>query len=362
MRLYISLIILIAIISIAGCVAAKPVNRGDYYTYGQMKEAVYELKKQYPEIVNIHDIGKTNKGRSIFVLEINPKAEEDEKVGLLAVFAQHADEHETTKLGMDFANRLLEGYKQDAAINQYLTEKTVYIIPMANPDGVDYDLSSEKNFATWRKNCNSIGEADGVDLNRNWDYQWDAPVNKKVESNRTNPKDVSYRGSHPFSELETKSISEFIMEHKNIKTFVDYHTGTCNFIQGEILLPFCYTKEQKLSPEAADRYNVVSSKMCNLISDAKDTRAPYAAVRAYQMRDYVFRKAPLLLKPFVWFSLPSSTVSTGTGIDWAAAHGMMAFGIEISCRDDFNEKYQENHEILVNQQYGGFLYLLVGVK
>lgn len=362
MRLYINLIILIAVISIAGCAAAKQANRADYYTYEQMKEAVYELKRQYPEIVTIHDIGKTNEGRSIFVLEINPKAEDDGKPGLLAVFAQHADEHETTKLGMAFANHLLEEYKQDPAITQKLTEKTVYIIPMANPDGVDYDLSSEKTFATWRKNCNSIGEADGVDLNRNWDYQWDAPVNKEVESSRTNPKDASYRGPRPFSELETKSISEFIMKHKNIKTFVDYHTGTCNFIQGEILLPFCYTKEQKLSPEEAEHYKAVSRKICSLISDAKDTRARYAAVRAYQVRDYVFRKAPLLLKPFVWFSLPSSTVSTGAGIDWAAAHGMLAFGIETSCRDDFNEKYQENHEILVNHQYNGFLYLLDGVK
>ncbi len=40
--------------------------------------------------------------------------------GLMATFAQHSGEHETTKMAMGFINYLLKGYGQDTRITKLL--------------------------------------------------------------------------------------------------------------------------------------------------------------------------------------------------------------------------------------------------
>lgn len=76
----------------------------------------------------------------------------------------------------------------------------------------DYDLSSDKTFTTWRKNRTLVGENSyGVDLNRNCGYYWDAPTTKDLDRTINDQKDLYYHGKQPFSEIETKSIRDFIL-------------------------------------------------------------------------------------------------------------------------------------------------------
>jgi hypothetical protein len=323
-----------------------------------MKKEVHELELHYPELVSVHEIAKTQEGRSVILIEIGNKSE-NAKSGLLATFAQHSDEHETTKMAMGFVKRLLENYEADEAITKSIDKCTVYIVPMVNPDGVDYDLSSDETFITWRKNRRPTDENNyGVDLNRNWGYYWDASTIKDLDQSINNPKDQYYHGQYPFSEAETKGIRDFILSHKNIVVFADYHTGSSDFIQGDILIPFCYTEEQKLVPEVLARYETISSKLCRLISDGNDKRTPYAAMQAYKIKEYVLQQASFIKRPFIRLLLPASTLSPGASLDWAASQGLTALGIEVACSSDFGEKSAANRENLINHQFKGFLYLL----
>ena len=83
---------------------------------------------------------------------------------------------------------------------------TLYIIPNMNPDGYAADTSAE------------IGRMNGnlVDLNRNWDYQWQVTA-----THGTRPVKA---GIGPFSEPETAATRDFILNH-NIELAIFYHSA-----------------------------------------------------------------------------------------------------------------------------------------
>ena len=83
---------------------------------------------------------------------------------------------------------------------------TLYVIPNMNPDG--YAAGTDAVIA--RMNANL------VDLNRNWDYQW-----QMTATHGTRPVKA---GSHPFSEPETRGIRDFIFE-KDIEAVIFYHSA-----------------------------------------------------------------------------------------------------------------------------------------
>jgi LysM repeat protein len=82
----------------------------------------------------------------------------------------------------------------------------LYVIPNMNPDG--YSVGTDAVFA--RMNANL------VDLNRNWDYQW-----QMTATHGTRPVKA---GSHPFSEPETRGIRDFILNN-NIEAVIFYHSA-----------------------------------------------------------------------------------------------------------------------------------------
>lgn len=90
---------------------------------------------------------------------------------------------------------------------------TLYMIPLANPDGA----AAGTDRVVGRMNGN------GVDLNRNWDYQW-----QPVASH--GPWPVS-GGSNPFSEPETASLRDFIFAEE-IQSVIFYHSAMSEIYPG----------------------------------------------------------------------------------------------------------------------------------
>jgi LysM repeat protein len=100
------------------------------------------------------------------------------------------------------------------------TAVTVHIIPAANPDGIfnvtgkvgRFSAADVFDIDTFPARFN----ANGVDLNRNWDCDWtanalwrDQPVSGGVE---------------PFSEVENQVLRDFIMEQEQVKAVVFWHS------------------------------------------------------------------------------------------------------------------------------------------
>jgi hypothetical protein len=92
-------------------------------------------------------------------------------------------------------------------------ELTLYIIPLANPDGA----AAGTDRVAGRMNGN------GVDLNRNWDYQWQITATHGIYP--------VYAGAFPFSEPETAALRDFILG-RGIGAAIFYHSAAAEVYSG----------------------------------------------------------------------------------------------------------------------------------
>jgi hypothetical protein len=86
---------------------------------------------------------------------------------------------------------------------------TLYIIPSANPDGQVRVVGYAGRFSAEEIKGDTLQgrfNANGVDLNRNWDCDWSPEAFWR--DTKLNP------GSEPFSEVETRLLRDFILEHR----------------------------------------------------------------------------------------------------------------------------------------------------
>src|SRR5262249_50784038 len=93
----------------------------------------------------------------------------------------HAREPQGMQSLLYFAQWLLSRYGTDPEATFLLDHRRIYLCPIANPDGYavnENTFNTTGSFGMWRKNTrdnNNNGvfdSGDGVDLNRNFGYQW----------------------------------------------------------------------------------------------------------------------------------------------------------------------------------------------
>jgi hypothetical protein len=129
----------------------------------------------------------------------------------------------------------------------------VYFVPMVNPDGLVYNEQTYPNGgATWRKNRrDNGGGVYGVDLNRNYDYEWGCDWGSSG-----NPSDPTYRGPAAESEPAIQAMCAFI-DSRDFAVSQSYHSSG-----SQVLLPWGYTSDPtpdediflEMGPEMA-KYN-----------------------------------------------------------------------------------------------------------
>lgn len=196
-----------------------PASDSAYHNYNETYEALKEIADKNPDIAYLFSIGKSYEGKDIWALRINTTSkalEPSSKPGILLVGNHHAREHLSNEMVLLFAAYFLENRQ---TFKNYIDKLDIYIIPMLNPDGVEYDIETSK-YRWWRKNTNKLGTTSivGVDLNRNYDFEWCKSGASTYQGSDT------YCGKSAFSEPETKALRNFLTERKNIKTALSYHS------------------------------------------------------------------------------------------------------------------------------------------
>jgi len=154
------------------------------------------------------------------------------KPAIMLTGAHHAREMISIQMPLYSVLKLLHGgiVHGDPKYVDMLSANKYYVVPIVNVDGVAY---IEKHFletgemSEMRKNMNpnltsncTRQEDKGVDLNRNYAVYWDKPG-----GNSPDPCAESYRGTHPFSEPETRAIRDFLIAHRDEVKFVyNFHS------------------------------------------------------------------------------------------------------------------------------------------
>ncbi|WP_438426342.1 M14 family zinc carboxypeptidase [Aquimarina macrocephali] len=196
-------------------------SMGGFHTHDEAIAALDKMRQLYPQLITAKSsIGTTIQGRSIYMVKISDNADTDENEDeMLYTSIHHAREPVGLSQNLFYMWYLLENYNSDPEIKILVDNTELYFIPIINPDGYIHNQQTNPNGGGyWRKNRRNNGGSYGVDLNRNYGYQWAAPGGSS-----STPSSDSYHGTSKFSEPETQAMRDFTNQH-NFVAALNYHS------------------------------------------------------------------------------------------------------------------------------------------
>ncbi|MEZ4906743.1 MAG: M14 family zinc carboxypeptidase [Saprospiraceae bacterium] len=200
-------------------------SMGGYLTYDELLVVLDSMVAKYPNIISQKqqiDTILTYEGNPIYWVKVSNNPNEDEdKPEILYTALHHAREPVSLSQMIFYLWYLLENYDTDPEIKFLVDNVEMYFIPCVNPDGYIYNhTTNPQGGGEWRKNrWRKNGTIYGVDLNRNYGYQW----GYDDIGSSTDPQDETYRGESAFSEPETRAVRKFCQNH-SFSLAVNYHT------------------------------------------------------------------------------------------------------------------------------------------
>ncbi|KAJ2953493.1 hypothetical protein O0L34_g1091 [Tuta absoluta] len=197
-----------------------------YHTLGEIHSWLDELASSYPEVETVV-WGQTYEGRDIKGIIIDFNSELSKPVGVIEG-ALHAREWITPATVTWVIKEFLTS--TDSEIRTLAENFSWHILPVANPDGYSYTFSNDR---MWRKNRNPAynktctgavdnDRSNGVDLNRNFGYQWMQIGASDDSCSQT------FAGPSANSELESRAIVNYLngLKNRNIVYYLAIHSYT----------------------------------------------------------------------------------------------------------------------------------------
>ncbi|MGH3687712.1 MAG: M14 family metallopeptidase [Pseudonocardiaceae bacterium] len=203
-----------------------PIGYQGYHTYSKLTAELDALAAAHPHQVAVSSYGTSTQGRPLLLVKISDEVRADQhKPEVLVSCAQHAREHLTVEMCLHIVRRLAQGYGSDPAITQLVKSREIWVAPMVNPDGAEYDIATGL-FAAWRKNRQPTpGSNDiGTDLNRNWSGEWACCGGSSASASSD-----AYHGPAPFSAPETAQLRDWVNSRvvggvQQITAHIDFHS------------------------------------------------------------------------------------------------------------------------------------------
>ena len=243
------------------------VGWGHYHNYTEVVEILLRLNATFPTIVDVFSVGQSWQNRTIYCVRLTNENHSQAKPETLYVGFHHARERISAELPLYFVTYAAENYATNATVRRLLDLTEIYVIPALNVDGFDAVDANEwhrKNVRPFDEDDDGLVDEDppddadgdgyieqlgrwdgeewlsirlegidndgdgltneddvgGVDLNRNYGYQWNATCS----SGSANRSAEDYRGPVAFSESETRAIRDLVTNHR-FRYAVSFHSG-----------------------------------------------------------------------------------------------------------------------------------------
>jgi murein tripeptide amidase MpaA len=241
-RLIVPLVAALAVLLTPASAAAagEPAGYGYFHTYAEVKAQIDDTVAAHPGIVQRFSMGTSYEGRPIWGVKVSDNVGSDEGEPEVFVVAQlHANERASGEMALYLMDLLVDGYGSDSRITDIVNSREIWIVPVANPDGAEYDMS-DGVFRRWRKNRQPIPGSSyvGIDLNRQFGFKWNC-----CGGGSNNPSSPKYRGTEPWQAPETRAYRDFILSRvvggqQQLAIALSIHA------QGRLVLwPYAYTKK-----------------------------------------------------------------------------------------------------------------------
>ncbi len=267
-----------------------------YHTYEEIVDSLFHWNSLFSEnttpsqyypgsgiIYQMEEIGTTGMDDlPIYAVKLSYNANHEmDKPKVLILGQCHAEEILGVEVSMEMIRRFLYPANHLNDIQTlmgvlYYTE--IWIVPTHNPEGhtVVHGWEEDGEWlqdVTFRKNKTDVNgngvfdfdpegygnDLDGVDLNRNYDFNWffGDPVNTLDGGCSANPSYVShydyYRGEAPFSEKEVRAIRDFAIE-KQFLLSIAYHSSRSGCVAERVIYPWLWE-----GGKAAPDFTVIST-------------------------------------------------------------------------------------------------------
>ncbi len=232
-------------------------SMGGYWTLDEVKMKLDSLVAADTRGLvadQLDTLGTTWQGRPIWGLRLGRAVEgPDERPVVFFNALTHAREPMGMQALFRFADDLLTRYDTDDFARYLLDERVIHLCPVVNPDGYARNQAVYPDGGgLWRKNARDndgdgvwFESVDGVDLNRNFGYQWGYD---NVGSSG-NPSSETYRGPSAFSEPETAAQRDLLTALAPA-TGLSFHT-----YGGYFLHPWGYVAQATADSAAFDEWD-----------------------------------------------------------------------------------------------------------
>lgn len=268
------------------------VELNENYCYDEMIMDLNELREKYPLFFDVEIIGQSMDNRDIFLMKIGTGSKK-----ILCTAGVHAREIPNTNLLMkmaeDYCSKASTGERLGGFnIEEYLKKYQIQIVPVVNPDGyalctqgtkiikdgnlkqkvVELLSKSKSNIYEWKANAN------GVDINRNFDVKYWKQVEQKPHNTFVNQYNYAYYGGEkPNSEPETLAIVE-LFKRQNYALYLDFHSRGRIIYWYKLAEDKVYNKRQKELAQfihKTTRYRLVTENEDNQINGTEGTTTDY---------------------------------------------------------------------------------------
>ena len=255
------------------------------YDYASLMSELLTISKDN-ESIKLSYLGNTIMSRPIPMITIG---DQNARKSVLYVGTHHATENICTSLLTRFVREYAISLKKrdrvcGINIETLYKMRKIHIIPMLNPDGVEYRLNgideqnplrdrilkcSNGDFSSWNAN------ARGVDLNHNYDagfYEY-----KKIEAELGITEGATkYSGEYPESEPEVSALCTFIRYNSNeLDGVLTLHT------QGEEI----YYKSEGKCPKKSEFLSRMIAKMTGYKTADTEGTASYGGLTDWLIRE-----------------------------------------------------------------------------
>ncbi len=196
---------------------------------------------------------------------------------------------------MALIHELASGQGKDKEIDDWLKRFVIIVVPVVNVDG--HTVVTHSIDPRWRKNTHDTNGngilheyGEGVDINRNYDFNWAHGGSDDSSSER-------YRGAYPFSEAENRAMRSLAMSERFLCS-ITYHS------QGEVIY-YPWTWSGRKAPD-----DVLLTSMANGLAGSIRTMAGDTCYKAEYGAGTVGQSYPWLYGVLGTFDF---VVETGKG-------------------------------------------------
>jgi len=164
-----------------------------YHTYATLTADLQAIAADHPDIAQLTSIGQSVQGRELWMMKLsdNLGIQEDEPE-FAYISSMHGDEVVGKELCFNLINYLTDNYGSDPRVTNLIDDTEIWIMPSMNPDGTELGRR---------------GNANNVDLNRNFPDQFDDPDNTGTGR-----------------QVETQAVMAWVTEH-SLNLSANFHGG-----------------------------------------------------------------------------------------------------------------------------------------